>query len=75
MSRTDGTAFGSPVIAAIVATNACGSVGERIVRRSRINLFQDAKESIQRSTEVRGRGTVELLGPRGYNCWNMSPSR
>ena len=65
MSGTDGRAFGSPVAAATVATNACGSIGERIVRRSRISLFQDARESIQRSTEVRERGTVELLGPGG----------
>src|SRR5665811_2420065 len=65
MSGTDGRAFGSPVAAAIVASNACGSVGERIIRRSRISLFQDARESIQRSTEVQGRGTVELLGPEG----------
>ena len=27
-----------------------------------INLFQDARESIQRSSEVRGKGTLELLG-------------
>jgi hypothetical protein len=46
-----------------VATNACGSVGERVVRGSHIRLFQDARESIQRSTEVPGTGTVELLGP------------
>jgi hypothetical protein len=65
MSGMDGRAFGSPVAAATVATNACGSVGERIVRGSRIRLFQDARESIQRSTEVQGTGTVELLGPGG----------
>jgi hypothetical protein len=65
MSGTDGRAFGSPVAAATGATNACGSVRERIIRRSRISLFQDASESIQRSTEVRGTGTVELLGPGG----------
>ena len=63
MSRTDGGAFGSHVAATTMATNACGSVGEQIVRRSRISLFQDARESLQRSTEVRRRGTVELLGP------------
>jgi hypothetical protein len=44
---------------------ACRSVGERIVRGSRIRLFQDVRESIQRSTEVLGTGTVELLGPGG----------
>jgi hypothetical protein len=65
MSGMDVRAFGSPVAAATVATNACGIVGERIVRGSRIRLFQDARESIQRSTEVRGTGTVELLGPGG----------
>ena len=65
MSGTDGRAFGSLVAASTVATNACGSVGERIVRRSRISLFQDARESIQRSTEVQGRFIVELLGPEG----------
>ena len=63
MSGTDGRAFGSLVAAATMATNACGSVGERIIRRNRISLFQDARESIQRSTEVRGIGIVELLGP------------
>jgi hypothetical protein len=63
MSGMDGRAFGSPVAAATVATNACGSVGERVVQGSRIRLFQDVRESIQRSTEVRGTGTVELLGP------------
>jgi hypothetical protein len=52
MSGMDGRAFGSPVAAATVATNACGSVGERVVRGNRIRLFQDARESIQRSTEV-----------------------
>jgi hypothetical protein len=64
MLGMDVRAFGSHVAAATVATNACGSVGERIVRGSRIRLFQDARESIQRSTEVRGTGTMELLGPR-----------
>jgi hypothetical protein len=63
MSGMDGRTFGSLVAAATVATNACGSVEERVVRGSRIRLFQDARESIQRSTEVRGTGTVELLGP------------
>jgi hypothetical protein len=65
MSGMDGRAFGSPVAAATVATNACGSVRERIVRGSCIRLFQDARESIQRSTEVRVSGTVELLRPGG----------
>jgi hypothetical protein len=65
MSGVDGRAFGSLVAAATVATNACGSVRERVVQGSRIRLFQDARESIQRSTEVRGTGTVELLGPGG----------
>jgi hypothetical protein len=65
MSGMDDRAFGSPVATATMATNACGSVGERIVRGNRIRLFQDARESIQRSTEVRGTGTVEFLGPRG----------
>ena len=68
MSGTDGRAFGSPMAAATGATNACGSVGERIIRRSRISLFQDASESIQRSTEVRGTGTVELLGKERCRC-------
>jgi hypothetical protein len=63
VSGMDGGAFGSPVAAATVATNACGSIGERIVRGSRTRLFQDARESIQRSTEVRGTGRVELLVP------------
>jgi hypothetical protein len=62
MSGIDGRTFGSHVAAATVATNVCGSVGERIVRGSCIRLFQDARESIQRSTEVRRTGTVELLG-------------
>jgi hypothetical protein len=48
-----------------VATNACGTVGEQIVQGSCIKLFKDARESIQRSTEVWGTGTVELLGPGG----------
>jgi hypothetical protein len=65
MSGMDGRTFDSPMATATVATNACGSVGERIVRGSRIRLFQDARESIQRSTEVRGMGIVELLGPGG----------
>ena len=66
MLGTDGRVFSSFVAAAIVATDACGSVRERIVRRSCISLFQDAKESIQRSMEVQGRGTMELLGLGGY---------
>ena len=65
MSGMDGRVFGTLVAAASVAIDACGSVGERIVQRSRISLFQNARESIQRSTEVQGRGTVELLGPKG----------
>jgi hypothetical protein len=65
MSGMDGRAFGSPVAAATVATNACGSVEERVVQGSCIRLFQDARESIQRSTEVRGMDRVELLGPEG----------
>jgi hypothetical protein len=65
MSGMDGRAFGSPVAAATVATNACGSVGERIVQGSRIRLFQDARESIQRSTEVRGTGASEDVGNQG----------
>jgi hypothetical protein len=65
MSGMDGRAFGSPVAAATVATNACGSVGERVVRGSRIKLFHDGRESMQRSTEVPGTGEVELLGPGG----------
>jgi hypothetical protein len=48
-----------------VATNVCGSVGERVVRGSRIRLFHDGRESMQRSTEVPGTGEVELLGARG----------
>jgi hypothetical protein len=70
MSGMDGRAFGNPVALATVATNACGSVGERVVRGSRIKLFQDARESIQRSTEVPGTGTVELIGP-GDNVVGM----
>jgi hypothetical protein len=65
MSGMDGRAFGSPVAAATMATNACGSVGERVVQGSGIRLFQDGRESIQRSTEVPGTGIVELLGPGG----------
>jgi hypothetical protein len=64
MLGMDGRAFGSPVAAATMATNACGSVGERVVRGSRIRLFHDGRESIQRSMEVPRTGTVELLGPR-----------
>ena len=48
---------------ATVATNACGSAAERMVQHSCISLFQDARESIQRSTEVQGTGTLELLRP------------
>jgi hypothetical protein len=70
MSGIDGRAFGSPVAVATVATNACGSVGEQVVRGSRIRLFQDARESILRSTEVRGTGTMEVLGP-GDNVVGM----
>jgi hypothetical protein len=65
MSGMDGRAFGNPLAAATVATNACGSIKELIVRGSHIRTFQDARESIQRSTEVRGTGIVELLGPGG----------
>jgi hypothetical protein len=65
MSGMDGRAFGSPVAAATVATNACERVGERVVRGSCIRLFHDGRESMQRSMEVPGMGTVELLGPGG----------
>jgi hypothetical protein len=65
MSGMDGRAFGSPMAAGTVATNACGSVGEQVVRGSRIRLFHDGRESMQRSMEVLGTGTVELLGPGG----------
>jgi hypothetical protein len=61
MSAMDGRAFGSPVAAATVATN----VGERVLRGSHIRLFDDGRESMQRSTEVPGMGEVELLGPGG----------
>jgi hypothetical protein len=53
MSGMDGRAFGSPVAVATVATNACGSVGERVVRGSRIRLFHDGRESMQRSMQGR----------------------
>ena len=46
MSGTNGRAFGSSVAGATMATNACRSVGEQIIRRNRISLFQDARESI-----------------------------
>ena len=65
MSGTNGRTFGSPVAVVNVATDACGSVEERIVQRSCVSLFQDARESIQRSTEVQGRGKVELLELEG----------
>jgi hypothetical protein len=65
MSGMDGRAFGSPVAATTMATNACGSVGERVVRGSRIRLFHDGRESMQRNMEVPGTGRVELLGPGG----------
>jgi hypothetical protein len=65
MSGMDGRTFGSPMAVATVATNVCGSVGERVVRGSCIRLFQDTRESIQRSTEVPGTGIVEFLGPGG----------
>jgi hypothetical protein len=61
----DGGAFGSPVAATNVANSAIVSVGERIIRGSRIILFQDPTESTHRSTEVREIGTVELLGSGG----------
>jgi hypothetical protein len=50
MSGMDGRAFGSPVAAATVATNACGSIREQVVRDSHIRLFQDARDQ---SREVR----------------------
>ena len=65
MSGTDGRAFGNPVATPTMATDACASVREQIVQYNRISLFQDARESIQRSSEVQGRGTLELLGPGG----------
>jgi hypothetical protein len=46
MSGMDGRAFGSLVATATMATNACGSVGERVVRGSRIRLFHDGRESM-----------------------------
>jgi hypothetical protein len=61
----DSGAFGSPVAVATVATNACGSVGQRIVRTSHIRLFQDGHQSIQRGPEEQGTGMVDLLGPCG----------
>jgi hypothetical protein len=65
MSGMDGRVFGSPVAAATVATNACGSVGERVVQGNCIRLFHDGRESMQRSMAVPGTGTMELLGPGG----------
>jgi hypothetical protein len=65
MEAMDGGAFGSPVAAANVANSAIASVGERIIRGSRIRLFQDPTESTHRSTEVREIDTVELLGSGG----------
>jgi hypothetical protein len=60
----DGGAFGSPVAAINVANTAIGSVGQRVVRASRIRLFQDPSGSTHRNIQVPDRGSVELLGPR-----------
>jgi hypothetical protein len=65
MEAMDGGAFGSPVAAANVANSAIASVGEWIIRGSRIRLFQDPTELTHQSTEVWEIGTVELLGSRG----------
>jgi hypothetical protein len=50
------------VAAANVANSAITSVGEQIIRGSRIRLFQDPTELTHQSTEVREIGTVEPLG-------------
>jgi hypothetical protein len=65
MEAMDGGAFGSLVAAANVAISGIASVGERIIRGSRIRLFQDPTESTHRSIEVREISTMELLGSEG----------
>jgi hypothetical protein len=62
MEAGDGGAFGSPIANFNAASVAIGSVGHRIMRANRIRLFQDLSESTHRSTQLRERGTVELLG-------------
>ena len=57
----DGRAFGSPVAAVNATTCAPRSVGERIIRATRIQLFQEPCLSAQQGTEVGERGMVELL--------------
>ena len=57
----DGRAFGSPVAAVNATTCAPRSVGDRIIRATRIRLFQEPCPSTQQGTEVRERGIVELL--------------
>jgi hypothetical protein len=64
MEIGDGRAFGSPVANLNAASIAVGSVEDRIVRANRTRLFQDPSESTHRSTQLRERGTVELLGSR-----------
>lgn len=57
----DGRAFGSPVAAVNAMTRPPRSVGERIIRATRIRLFQEPSPSTQQGAEVRERGIVELL--------------
>jgi hypothetical protein len=62
MEVGDGRAFGSPIANLNAASVAIGSVEHIIVRANRIRLFQDPNESIHRSTQLRERGIIELLG-------------
>jgi hypothetical protein len=74
METMDGGAFGSFVAAVNVANTAIGSVGYRIVRASRIKLFQDPTRSTHQSTQVPERGIVELKCGMELNAVKLSPS-
>jgi hypothetical protein len=63
----DGGAFGHHVAVVNVANTTIGSVGHRIVRASRIRIFQDPSGSTHRSTQVLENTSTQVWYCELYN--------
>jgi hypothetical protein len=67
MEAMDGGAFRSLVAVVNVTNSAIVSMGERIIRGSRIRLFQDPTKSTHRSAGNRHNGASRV---GGKCCWD-----
>jgi hypothetical protein len=63
----DGGAFKNRMAVVNVANTAIGSVGYKIIRASRIRLFQDPSRSIHRSTQVSENTSTQVWYCELYN--------